>query len=66
MKKQSFFSTREGEISLAGLAVLLSVPVIVLGAQAQSAAAQAVGLAMIGAGMAFPPLRTYVFKRKSQ
>lgn len=63
MKKQSFFSTREGEISFCVLTLLASVPVIVAGAQAQSLAAQIVGLVMIGAGMAFPPLRTYLFKR---
>ncbi len=64
MKKQSFFVTREGEISLCVLTVLASVPVIVLGSQAQSLAAQVIGLLMIGAGMAFPPLRTYLFKTR--
>ena len=61
--KKSFFSTREGEMSLAALLCLLALPVIALGA-AKSGAACYAELGMIISGMAFPPLRAYVFKRK--
>lgn len=62
--KKDFFATREGGLAIAGLIILIAVPILVAGMQSGSDACVYLGIAMVCAALLFPPLATYVFSSK--
>lgn len=66
MQAQSFFRTKEGGLSIAGLVILVSFPITLLGIHTGADWLSAVGLGLILLGMIYSPLRTYVFGKRER
>lgn len=64
--KKGFFFTREGELAIAGLLILIAVPIMVVGMNLDFDVCVYLGIAMVCAAMAFPPISTYIIPSKKK
>ena len=64
--KNSFFATKTGKLSIAGIVVLLALPVIQIGVNSGPKALGYLGLAMIVGGMGFVPIYSIIDAKKQK